>query len=113
MYNFKTNYKSCLSATDEFQYIRVSDKVPSVFKENAPREKKANYTLNNKIAISSGKHLYINKNRLSGKGVDRNKKIYNTLELSTNDAFTTFGKLDNWQKGRVFKKDGIIYDLLN
>jgi len=113
MYNFKTKYKSCLAATNELQYIKVSDKAPSAYKENAPREKKANYTLNDRIAISSGKYLTINSERLSGRGVDKSKEIYNTLELNTNDAFTAFGKLYNWQKHRVFKKDGIIYDLLN
>tara|TARA_B100000902_G_C26679093_1_gene606901 strand:+ start:112 stop:450 length:339 start_codon:yes stop_codon:yes gene_type:complete len=111
--NFKTKYKSCLSATNELQYIRSSDKPPNVYKENAPREKKANYTISNRIAVSSGKYLPINSERLSGQGVDSTKKIYNSLDLNTNDAFTTFGKIDNHQQNKVFKKDGIIYDLLN
>ena len=43
--NFKTKYQSCLSATDELQYIRSTDPAPNAYKENAPREKKSNYTL--------------------------------------------------------------------
>ena len=111
--NFKTKYQSCLTATDELQYIRGADPAPTTYKENAPREKKANYTISNRIAVSSGKYLPINSERLSGQGVDPTKKIYNSLDLNTNDAFTTFGKIDNHQQNKVFKKDGIIYDLLN
>ncbi len=111
--DFKTKYQSCLSATNELQYIKFSDNAPNVFKENAPREKKANYTLSDRMAISSGKYLPINSTRLTGRGVDKTKKIYNALELNTKDAFTTFSKLKNWNNNRIFKKDGIIYDLLN
>jgi len=111
--DFKTKYQSCLSATEELQYIKVSDKAPSIFKENVPQEKKANYTLSDRKAVSSGKYLPINSTRLTGRGIDKNKKIYNALELNTKDAFTTFVKLKNWQSNRIFKKNDIIYDLLN
>jgi len=113
MYDFKTKYKSCLSATDELQYVKQSDSSPNPFKENAPREKKANYNLSDRMAISSGKYLPINQEQLSGKGVDKTKNIYNKVELNYIDAYTVFGKIDEWSHRRVFKKDGIIYDLIN
>ena len=34
-----TKFNSCLSATDELQYIKNSDAAPSAYKENAPRQK--------------------------------------------------------------------------
>ncbi len=110
---FKTKYKSCLSATDELQYIRGTDPAPSAYKENAPREKKSNYTISNRVAISGGKYLPINSERLTGKGIDKSKNIYNPIQINTQDAFTTFSKLEGYNKRRVFKKDNIIYDLLN
>ena len=111
--NFKTKYHSCLSATDELQYIRSTDPAPNAYKENAPREKKSNYTISNRVAISGGKNLSINSERLTGKGIDVSKKIYNPIEVNTTDAFTTFAKIDGYNKHRVIKKDNIIYDLLN
>ena len=111
--NFKTKYQSCLSATDELQYIRSTDPAPNAYKENAPREKKSNYTLSSRVAVSSGKYLSINGERLTGKGIDKSKKIYNPIKINTTDAFTALNKLDNYSKRRVFKKGNIIYDLLN
>ena len=111
--NFKTKYQSCLSATNELQYIRPADSVPSAYKENAPREKKSNYTISSRVAISGGKYLSINSERLTGKGIDKSKKIYNPIKINTKDAYTTFGKIEEYNKHRVFKKDNIIYDLLN
>jgi len=113
MYNFKTKYQSCLTATDELQYVKHSDTSPNQFKENAPREKKANYTISNRAAISGGKYLPITQEQLTGKGIDISKKIYNTSEINTTDAFTVLGKIDKWSNRRVFKKNGIIYDLIN
>ena len=50
-----------------------------------------------------------NKPKLSRKS----KKIYNPIKINTKDAFTTFGKVDGYNRHRVIKKDNIIYDLLN
>jgi len=113
MNNFKTKYKSCLSTTDELQYVKQCDSSPNPFKENAPREKKANYNINNIVAISSGKYLPINQERLSGKGVDKSKQIYNNIDINPTDGYTALGKIDGWSNRRIFKKDGIIYDLIN
>ena len=110
---FKTKYQSCLSATDELQYIRGTDPAPSTYKENAPREKKSNYTISNRVAISGGKYLPINQEQLSGKGVDTSKQIYNNIDINLSDGHTALGKIDGWAKRRVYKKDGIIYDLIN
>ncbi len=113
MYNFKTKYKSCLSTTDELQYVKQCDSSPNPFKENAPREKKANYNISDKLAIGGGKCLPINQEQLTGKGVDKTKKIYKENEINCKDAYTLFGKVNNWSNRRVFKKNGIIYDLIN
>jgi len=113
MNTFKTKYKSCLSATDELQYIKQNDSSPNPFKENTPREKKANYNISNRVAISSGKYLPINQEQLSGKGVDRSEQIYNELNINSTDGYTALGKIDSWYNRRIFKKDGIIYDLIN
>jgi len=113
MNNFKTKYKSCLSTTDELQYVKQSDSSPNPFKENAPREKKANYTISNVVAVSGGKYLPINQEQLSGKGVDKSKQIYNDIDINPLDGYTALGKIDGWSNRRIFKKDGIIYDLIN
>jgi len=113
MYNFKTKYKSCLTATDELQYIKFGDTPPNAFKENAPREKKANYTISNRMAIGNSKHLPINQGQLTGKGIDSSKRIFNEPEINANDAYTSLGKISGWSKRRLFKREGIIYDLIN
>jgi len=113
MYDFKTKYKSCLSATDELQYVKQSDSSPNPFKENAPREKKANYNLSDRMAVSGGKYLTVTQEQLTGKGIDKTKNIYNEPEINCIDAHTVFGKLEKWSHRRVLKKDGIIYDLIN
>ena len=65
------------------------------------------------VAISSGKYLSINQERLSGKGVDIAKRIYNNIDINLTDGYTALGKIDGWSNRRIFKKDGIIYDLIN
>ena len=37
--SLKTKYKSCLSATEELQYITAGDNPANSFKENGPRRK--------------------------------------------------------------------------
>ena len=113
MYNFKTKYKSCLTATDELQFVKQNVDSPNPFKENAPKEKKANYNISNRAAVASNKYLHVNQEQLSGKGVDTSKKIYNDHNLNITDAFTSIGKIDNWSKRRVLKINGIIYDLIS
>tara|TARA_B100000902_G_C27249427_1_gene884421 strand:+ start:292 stop:633 length:342 start_codon:yes stop_codon:yes gene_type:complete len=113
MYNFKTKYKSCLAATDELQFVKQNADSPNPFKENAPKEKKANYNISDRAAVGSNKYLYVNQEQFSGKGVDISKQIYNDQNLNTTDAFTSIGKINNWSKRRVLKIDGIIYDLIS
>ena len=45
MSTFMTKFNSCLSATDELQYIKSGDTAPSAYKENAPRQKQPNYKI--------------------------------------------------------------------
>mgnify|MGYP003135865541 FL=1 len=116
MNTFKTKYKSCLSATEEYQYIKQKDDAPSTFKENVPRQKQSNYKASLVKAVSSGKNLYIQQDQLTGKGVNTKEKIYNEIETKNNgreDAHCPLGKLDDWSSRRIMKKNNIIYDLLN
>ena len=116
MNTFKTKYKSCLSATEEYQYIKQGDDAPSTFKENVPRQKQSNYKASLVKAVSSGKNLYIQQDQLTGKGVNSNQKIYNDISRNDNkleDAHCSLGKLGNWAPKRLLKKDNVIYDLLN
>ena len=112
MNTFKTKYKSCLSATEEYQYIKQGDDTPSTFKENVPRQKQSNYKASLVKAVSSGKNLYIQQDQLSGKGVNSKEKIYNDIDKNE-DAHCSLGKLENWASRRLIKKDNVIYDLLN
>jgi len=116
MNTFKTKYKSCLSATEEYQYIKRGDDAPSAFKENVPRQKQSNYKVSLIKAVSSGKNLYIQQDQLTGKGVNKKEKIYNEVEKNIGrpeSAHCTLGKLDKWATRRLIKKDNVIYDLLN
>ena len=115
MYKFKTKYKSCFTAIDELQYVRQGDSPPSPYKDNAPREKQANYNFSIVSPVSSGKHIPINSYQLTGKGVSTKAKIYNEYDQYNNDlvdGHTVFGKIDNYTKRRLFKKDKVIYDLI-
>jgi hypothetical protein len=112
----KTKYKSCLSATDELQYLSSGDKPVTSFKENAPREKKANYTASTVSAISGGKYVVIQTEQLTGAGVSSDKNIYNQfneLKHCYVDGSTPFNTIKRYAKKRLFKKNNIIYDLLN
>ena len=111
----KTKYKSCLSATEELQYITAGDNPANSFKENGPVEKAANYAVSTIAAVSSSKYVIIQTDRLSGEGVSKEKKIYNTFkkQQKKKDSVSTFGTIKNYSKNRVFKKNNIIYDLLN
>jgi len=114
MYKFKTKYKSCKAATDELQYIRHGDSVPSPFKDNAPSFKQSNYNYSIVSAVSGGKYIPMQTSQLTGKGVSTKAKIYNEFEESNNnyiDSYNTFGKINRYSKHRLFKKDNVIYDL--
>ena len=114
MYKFKTKYKSCFTAIDELQYVRQGDSPPSPYKDNAPREKQANYNFSIVSPVSSGKHIPINSYQLTGKGVSSKADIYNEYESLDNDhvdGFHVFGKIEKFSKRRLFKRDNVIYDL--
>ena len=114
MYKFKTKYKSCLSATDELQYIRQGDSPPSLSQDDAPKRKQANYDFSIVSPVSGGKSIPMQTAQLTGKGVSAKAKIYNEFTESYNDytdGFNTFGKINKYSKHRLFKKDNVIYDL--
>tara|TARA_B100001250_G_scaffold121484_1_gene103091 strand:- start:2065 stop:2412 length:348 start_codon:yes stop_codon:yes gene_type:complete len=115
MNTFTTKFNSCLSATDELQYIKRNDSAPSTYKENAPRQKQPNYKMNLVKAVASGKSLYLHQDQLTGKGVSVKQKIYKPITQTEiiASAQSPFGKIDGWSKQRLLKKEGVIYDLLN
>ena len=115
MSTFKTKFNSCLSATDELQYVKLGDSVPSLYRDNAPRQKQPNYKLSLVKAVASGKSLYLQQEQLTGKGINPKQRIYkdiSNLKEST-AGYCTFSKIDKWSKQRRIKKNNIIYDLLN
>lgn len=116
MNTFKTKYKSCSTTIDELQYVSQGDSTPNSYTDNAPKEKKANYNVNNVKAVSGGKQIYLQQDQLSGQGVSINKKIYNvSMELTNGyvDAGSPFGQIKNYGKRRLFKKNNTIYDLIS
>ena len=110
MIKFKTKYQLVPSIIDEMQYIR-RDNSESSHKDQNLNFKNPNYTASHVKAVSGSKYIAIKTDRLSGKNVNTEKKIYKNVE-SINDAFTIFGKTHDIKHRRLFKKKGIIYDLL-
>ena len=114
MYNFKTKYQSCKATIDELQYVRQGDSAPSLSKDDGPKRKQANYNFSIISPVSGGKHIPILNNQLTGKGVNNKQKIWHETTGINNtlvDGQTTFGIIPRFNKRRLFKKDGIIYDL--
>ena len=74
--------------------------------------KNPNYTASHIKAVSGSKYLAIKANRLSGKGVNKEKNIYKDIEVDKS-SFCVFGKLDDIKHKRLFKKNNIIYDLIS
>ena len=107
---FKTKYQLLPSTIDEMQYIK-RDNSESSYKDQNLLFKNPNYTVNHVKAVSGSKYLAVKANRLSGKGVNKEKNIYRTPKAEL-DAFSIFGKLYDLRSRRLFKKDNIIYDLL-
>ena len=110
MNKFKTKYQLVPSIIDEMQYIR-RDNSESSHKDQNLNFKNPNYTASHVKAVSGSKYIAIKTDRLSGKNVNTEKKIYKNVE-SNNEAFTIFGKTHDIKHRRLFKKKGIIYDLL-
>ena len=77
--------------------------------------KEGNYNINNNKAVSSSKDINLSFDRLTGAGVNTRNNIlneYNNIK-ELEDLNSGFAKLESCYKRRVFKKNGIIYDLLN
>ena len=110
MNKFKTKYQFLPSTIDEMQYIK-RDNSESSYKDQNLLFKNPNYTASHIKAVAGSKYLAIKANRLSGKGVNKEKNIYRTPKAEL-DAFSIFGKLYDLKSRRLFKKNNIIYDLL-
>ena len=75
MNKFKTKYQFLPSTIDEMQYIK-RDNSESMHNDQNLHFKNPNYTVSHVKAISGSKYLNIKSNRLSGKGVNKEKNIY-------------------------------------
>jgi hypothetical protein len=112
MSKFKTKYKLSPSAIDTLQYVRPNAE-PTTNKDQGTKMKDPNYMISANKAVSSNKDLHVIVEQLSGKGVNISKNIKHEIEENPiQDLSTSFGKFAT-TKRRLFKKDGIIYDLLN
>ena len=110
---FKTKYKLINNNVDSLLYIQHSNDAVSI--DMNLKMKEANYNINNIKAVSSSKYINLSLDRLTGKGVNKNNKIfneYNSCECR-DDVKTGFATLNKTYKRRLMKKDNIIYDLLN
>ena len=110
MNKFKTKYRLVPSIIDEMQYIR-RDNSESSHKDQNLNFKNPNYTASHIKAVSGSKYVAIKTNRLSGKIVNTEKKIYKEIQHDA-ETFSIYGKLHDIPNRRLFKKDGIIYDLI-
>ena len=111
MNKFKTKYQFLPSTIDEMQYIK-RDNSESMHNDQNLHFKNPNYTVSHVKAISGSKYLNIKSNRLSGKGVNKEKNIYKDIEVDKS-SFCVFGKLADIKHKRLFKKNNIIYDLIS
>lgn len=113
MNTFKTKLKLKNNNVDTLLYIRHSN--DSVNISTDLKMKEGNYNINNNKAVSSSKEINLSFDRLTGIGINTSNKIlneYNNIDI-LEDVNTGFSKLESCYKRRTFKKNGIIYDLLN
>lgn len=113
MNTFKTRYKLINNNVDTLPYIKHSN--DSINVDKNLKMKEANYTVNHVKAVSSSKNINISLDRLTGKGVNIQNKIWHEYDCISgyDDVNTGFGKLNKSYKRRLFKKDNVVYDLLN
>jgi len=113
MNTFKTKLKLINDNVDTLSYIRHSNDAINISTDLKMKE--GNYNINNNKAVSSSKDINLSIDRFTGKGVNTSNNILNEHDNidSLEDVNTGFAKLESCYKRRTFKKDGIIYDLLN
>ncbi len=110
---FKTKLKLINDNVDTLSYIRHSNDAINISTDLKMKE--GNYNINNNKAVSSSKEINLSFDRLTGKGVNVSTKIVNDYDNidHPDDVNTGFAKLESCYKRRLFKKNGIVYDLLN
>lgn len=113
MDTFKTKLKLINDNVDTLSYIRHSNDAINISTDLKMKE--GNYNINNNKAVSSSKDINLSFNRFTGRGVNTSNNILNEHKNINimEDVNTSFSKLESCYKRRTFKKDGIIYDLLN
>jgi hypothetical protein len=113
MNTFKTKLKLINDNVDTLSYIRHSNDAINISTDLKMKE--GNYNINNNKAVSSSKDINLSLDRFTGKGVNTSNNIINEHDNigGLEDVNTSFAKLESCYKRRTFKKDGIIYDLLN
>jgi len=113
MNTFKSKLKLVNDNVDTLSYIRHSNDAINISTDLKMKE--GNYNINNNKAVSSSKDINLSFDRLTGRGVNVSTKIVNDYDSIDNpdDVNTVFAKLESCYKRRLFKKNGIVYDLLN
>jgi len=113
MNTFKSKLKLVNDNVDTLSYIRHSNDSVNITADLKMKE--GNYNINNIKAVSSSKEINLSFDRLTGKGVNTSTNINNDYKSIDElvDVHTGFARLDKCYSRRLFKKDGIIYDLLN
>lgn len=113
MNTFKSKLKLVNDNVDTLSYIRHSNDAINISTDLKMKE--GNYNINNNKAVSSSKDINLSFDRLTGRGVNISTKIVNDYGSIDNldDVNTGFAKLESCYKRRLFKKNGIVYDLLN
>ncbi len=110
---FKTKLKLISDNVDTLSYIRHSNDAINISTDLKMKE--GNYNINNNKAVSSSKEINLSFNRLTGKGVNTSNNILNEHDEldKLEDVHTGFALLESCYKRRTFKRNGIVYDLLN
>lgn len=113
MNTFKSKLKLINDNVGTLSYIRHSNDAINISTDLKMKE--GNYNINNNKAVSSSKEINLSFDRLTGRGVNVNTKIVNEYGSidDLEDVNTGFAKLESCYKRRLFKKNGIVYDLLN
>ena len=102
---FKTKYQLLPSTIDEMQYIK-RDNSESSYKDQNLLFKNPNYTASHIKAVSGSKYLAIKANRLSGKGVNKEKNIYRTPKAELDAFILGINAMDGWHGYHVIGENG-------
>ena len=114
----KTKLKLKKNVVDELQYVQHGDQAPNPYVENAPKLKQGNTNPSNNEAVSGGNYIPLKQDQLSGENIDGELHEYEEVGSYPADPITCKtnmespnGKVEEVGYRRLFKRDGVIYDL--